>query len=55
MDLMKFYNFLKINCKDYEQFTDSYGNCLESFLILDDLAIFFSFNTDNELLNCWYD
>ena len=54
MDLIKFYSFLKDNCKDYEGITDTYGNRLESFLILDDLAICFSFNTENELLNCWF-
>lgn len=54
MDLLKFYYFLKDNCKEYEQVADSYGNRLESFLILDDLAICFSFNADDELLNCWH-
>ena len=54
INYMKLYEFLKINCNEYEMVTDSFGNRLESFLILDDLAICFSFNVDNELLNCWY-
>lgn len=56
-DTKPLYDFCKsyiINTHDYEEVTDSFGNRIESFLILDDLAICFCFNADNELLNCWY-
>ena len=51
------YDFCKsyvTNKGDYELVTDSYGNRIENFLILDDLAICFCFNANDELLNCWY-
>ena len=50
-DFCKSYVTDKADC---ECVKDSYGNRIESFLILDDLAICFSFNANNELLNCWY-
>lgn len=56
-DVKPIYDFCKsyvTNKADYECVKDTYGNRIESFLILDDLAICFSFNADNELLNCWY-
>jgi hypothetical protein len=54
MDLMKLYDLLNKSCNECEKISDSYGNRLESFLILDDLAICFCFNDNDELLNCWF-
>lgn len=56
MDMKILYEFLKDHCDrdNYEQVSDSYGNSIESFLVLDDLAICFSFNNNDELLNCWF-
>ena len=50
------YEFCKnyVAKENYESVEDSYGNRIESFLILDDLAICFCFNDKNELLNCWH-
>lgn len=58
-DVKLIYDFCKsyvtvTNKADYECVQDTYGNRIESFLILDDLAICFCFNANNELLNCWY-
>ena len=54
MDTKILYKFLKDHCDNHEQISDIYGNSLESFLVLDDLAICFIFNDNDELLNCWF-
>lgn len=43
-----------VEVSKYEKVQDSYGNRIESFVILDDLTLCFCFNNKDELLNCWY-
>lgn len=55
MDELKLYEHFKKYIKEnnYEGHIDSYGNRIETFLIIDDCAITFCFNNDNELQGCW--
>lgn len=56
MDFKELYETCRryVTRDNHEIIEDSYGNHIESFLILDDLALCFCFNDKDELLNCWY-
>ena len=55
MNEQKLYEILikNIESTNYESYTDSYGNRIESFLLLDDCAITFVFNNNNKLVSAW--
>lgn len=56
MNKKKLYELLKkyIEPANYESYTDSYGNRIETFLHIDDCAICFLFNPDDDLLYVWH-
>lgn len=55
MNEQKLYEILikNIESTNYESYTDSYGNRMESFLLLDDCAITFVFDSNNNLVSAW--
>lgn len=55
MNEKKLYEILKkyIKVTNYESHTDTYGNRIETFLLIDDCAITFVFNNNDELMGVW--
>lgn len=55
MNEEKLYEILKKNIENtnYESHTDTCGNRMETFLLLDDCAITFVFNNNDEIKGVW--